>query len=758
MPRPEFRVFIGKLPKTATEEEVQALCGANQPAEITLCSDAGWTYQFAIAFFHETSVAEAAVQTANGKVVDETSIFACELSKEEQAAKSIIVQNLPIEANEEMLQDIFNDYQPRDFGKRTEAWGFAVLRFSEANAALAATNDINGLSMGESVLQVRPRAPAGLAEHCRLTHCSLGRSSQVRWIGRAEEILLEKEIRRLKRAQYSAEAKREVVVGNLPMTASQTDLESLFGSPQSPFAPTSCDVKRNADGLSWGFAVLEFAESAQAWEVIEAMAQGTTLGEPPRELRVVKLYGKDKPKPKPPPQPPAEPKPQEPEPPKEPAPEAQKKKMMLMRKLKATAKVAGTASRVQSLTKAKINDPKMSLNNRIKALEEEVGKWANTGPGSIFKSLEARLMHLETELRDATSKVDAVRTVRGDEMLMESLRTFISDEGLGGSSEAPVSVDTEKIKLECTQLLMQELETIGLLIQGQDGAFEVSDAIMGSSVLALIEPLKDQLNSASAQILEHKASIERKLEKEELKTMCETVTGDASVALNPLLNIKLYVDEKDEEVMQSRADKASVDKRITALSKTLQTDLEEATSSQRAEVQEALSEVNSNVGGLEGKVEVLERDVALVKDKVSNDPLPALIEEQKKREKDIYEYIEGQMARFGLQQEDIARVTATLDEKPSEKQVRAMMASLHDKLQSKYGNSDAIAMMVESLKLDVRRKTTRDDVLRLVGASVKEMADQLKLPDDTLMAGRLQFRCLVCSACPRVSFRFLAAR
>ena len=219
-----------------------------------------------------------------------------------------------------MLQDIFNDYQPRDFGKRTEAWGFTVLRFSEANAALAATNDINGLSMGESVLQVRPRAPAGLAEHCRLTHCSLGRSSQVRWIGRAEEILLEKEIRRLKRAQYSAEAKREVVVGNLPMTASQTDLESLFGSPQSPFAPTSCDVKRNADGLSWGFAVLEFAESAQAWEVIEAMAQGTTLGEPPRELRVVKLYGKDKPKPKPPPQPPAEPKPQEPEPPKEPAP------------------------------------------------------------------------------------------------------------------------------------------------------------------------------------------------------------------------------------------------------------------------------------------------------------------------------------------------------------------------------------------------------------------------------------------------------
>lgn len=74
-----------------------------------------------------------------------------------------------------------------------------------------------------------------------------------------------------------------------------------------------------------------------------------------------------------------------------------------------------------------------------------------------------------------------------------------------------------------------------------------------------------------------------------------------------------------------------------------------------------------------------------------------------------------------------------------------MMASLHDKLQSKYGNSDAIAMMVENMKLEMRKKTSRDDCLRLVGISVKEMADSLKLPDDTMMAGRLQYRCLSCN-------------
>ena len=99
------------------------------------------------------------------------------------------------------------------------------------------------------------------------------------------------------------------------------------------------ELKRDVDIFINSFLKQEGVEHEK-----EAFLQGLRdncnqlEGELPRELRVVKLYGKDKPKPKPPPQPPAEPKPQEPEPPKEPAPEAQKKKMMLMRKLKATAK------------------------------------------------------------------------------------------------------------------------------------------------------------------------------------------------------------------------------------------------------------------------------------------------------------------------------------------------------------------------------------------------------------------------------------
>ena len=170
-----------------------------------------------------------------------------------------------------------------------------------------------------------------------------------------------------------------------------------------------------------------------------------------------------------------------------------------------------------------------------------------------------------------------------------------------------------------------------------------------------------------------------------------------------------------EDMHQVKMDKAAVEKRLQNLHAGLSSQMEEVAAREHGKTQEQLSTVNTNVDGLQGKVDILERDVAQTKEKLAHDPIPALIEEQKKREKDIYNYIEGQMSRFGLQQEDITRLTSVLDEKPSEKQVRAMMASLHDKLQSKYGNSDAIAMMVENMKLEMRKKTSRDDCLRLVG-------------------------------------------
>ena len=306
------------------------------------------------------SLARAAAAATRGAALDSSPVTATELSKEQSLAKAVLVRGLPRAANEEMLEDYFSDYQPRDFGKRTEAWGFAVLRFSEANAALACANDTNGLEVGDE-----------------------GSTLAVRCLGRSEEIALEKEIRRLKRAQYSADAKLDVIVGNVPPGMADDQLAALITNAPAadaeageqggaPHAPVTCEVKRHGDDADWGFAVVQFEESAQAWAVCDATGGRIAFGA--QELTLSKLYAKDKPKP-----PPPSPSPAPPPEPAAPDPEIAKRKMMLMRKLKGATKVAGMQSRVRSITKAKINDPKLSLNNRLSQLEDDLKKLVEGG-------------------------------------------------------------------------------------------------------------------------------------------------------------------------------------------------------------------------------------------------------------------------------------------------------------------------------------------------------------------------------------------
>ena len=235
--------------------------------------------------------------------------------------------------------------------------------------------------------------------------------AQVRSMPRAEEIALEKEIRKLKRAQYSADAKLDVIVGHLPSrgTPSAEALRAHVSEASGGIAPSACEVKQflaeedataSPSGQSWGFAIVSFDESPLAWDACAKMAGAKMAHVDPEggaaelELSVAKLYLKDKPKPPPPPAPAPPPAPVVPEGPT--AEEKLAKKNALMRKLKAVGKVAGTMSRVKSLTKHKINDPKMSLNNRLTRLEEELAKYMNSSSADVVRSERVRLKPFES--------------------------------------------------------------------------------------------------------------------------------------------------------------------------------------------------------------------------------------------------------------------------------------------------------------------------------------------------------------------------
>lgn len=86
-----------------------------------------------------------------------------------------------------------------------------------------------------------------------------------------------------------------------------------------------------------------------------------------------------------------------------------------------------------------------------------------------------------------------------------------------------------------------------------------------------------------------------------------------------------------------------------------------------------------------------------------------------------------------------------LAERPGEEQVEAMMKTLEQDLAERFGDSRTIQIILENLKLDLRKKTTKGDVLGLVNGVVGEIEKKMALPDDSLMAGRTPVRCLSCN-------------
>ena len=75
LPKPEFGIFLGTLPKTVSEEALRDLAGDDfTPAELTVYTDQLWTFNFAIAFYHEEEMASQAATALNGIICQDQNI------------------------------------------------------------------------------------------------------------------------------------------------------------------------------------------------------------------------------------------------------------------------------------------------------------------------------------------------------------------------------------------------------------------------------------------------------------------------------------------------------------------------------------------------------------------------------------------------------------------------------------------------------------------------------------------------------------
>ena len=260
---------------------------------------------------------------------------------------------------EETLREMLDGYEVVGLGKRTEDWGFVVLKCASPDAALGLVSEFHG------------RAPAALYGNVLCPDDGAAAATKrkalsVRPLLNHVASLLTKEVRNLVTA--ATIPSKSIPAGSVLVrgVASNAAL-SVLGEVARQVAPDKVaplDV-RWAAAPEAELALVVYEDPAAAWAAAEALdgsedASADAADGPRPILRAEKLYKKDRPVP--PDHVPTE-------------EEKAAKRARLRRKLKGYLLAQAAIRRMSgmvSLTKTRIKDAKMSLNNRLEALEVDV--------------------------------------------------------------------------------------------------------------------------------------------------------------------------------------------------------------------------------------------------------------------------------------------------------------------------------------------------------------------------------------------------
>ena len=152
-----------------------------------------------------------------------------------------------------------------------------------------------------------------------------------------------------------------------------------------------------------------------------------------------------------------------------------------------------------------------------------------------------------------------------------------------------------------------------------------------------------------------------------------------------------------------------------------------------------VTDCKSYVEGLEDRIKLMSIEAVAGKDELEL----RMSSESTKIEKNLHAALNAGVIE-DLNQK-VAALTSQISEKPSEEQIEDMLRGMETTLSAQFGDSRAIQIILENLKLDLRRKVTRNEVLDFVKSSIDQVKDKMKMPDDMLMAGKTNFRCLSCN-------------
>ena len=352
-----------------------------------------------------------------------------------------------------------------------------------------------------------------------------------------------------------------------------------------------------------------------------------------------------------------------------------------------------------------------------------------------------------TELKLDHGKMDSrIAKVERDYSRLSTGRQNVVDDAVQGAKDA----------------VLAELEKLSILVSapsggpnGRGSAFVVSDEIFAAANLQHeLATLKHKLDDVSSTFSRR---LEKRLGTRSLRALCQRIAqpeqplddeinDDDDDQTNPLEILMEQIRLEMAAGLEGKAEKRALEASSSAVAARLEKRLEEMADKERLETESRVSRVTKSIDGLFGRVNETEKDVGLLTKRVDNikvDPLRAALATIEADFETSAASTNETLSRLRL---DLDRVAAENDDKPTTHLVETMLGALGEDLRADLdGASSKLTTAIDNITRSSNRSVSKDDVVALIAHHASNILNAHQPPDDTMMVGALQYRCLGCA-------------
>jgi len=202
------------------------------------------------------------------------------------------------------------------------------------------------------------------------------------------------------------------------------------------------------------------------------------------------------------------------------------------------------------------------------------------------------------------------------------------------------------------------------------------------------------------------------------------------------------------EMSDLSAEMENVSSKMTEFTDDLISQHQSDTLSSLQKLQDDINEIRSYIELVEGRLQQFSDE--------ENDPqLPHIseseIEDRIKLATDqvqasLEETLNARMEEIHTLENEVARCSNQLAERPDQDQINGMLQELEDALQQRLGGTgQTVRIILNNMKSELKQKVTRDEVMNAVGRMIGDAKQGVQNNRETLMIGRVPYRCLGCN-------------